>query len=172
MNKKTLTIAVVVIVVIAVVVAGVYLATRGGGGGPTPTPTPTATPTVADASSLQYSVEITGGDTAGTYTFKAKNIGASNMMIRIDISSGGVELSYVVNGAQQKAWTYMGGEWAEVSDFSTEWNSWNSTLTGYKESLANWSGTGEYTYTSGDASVRIYGITVNPTLADSLFAPS
>jgi hypothetical protein len=171
MNQKTLVIAVVAVVVIAVVVAGVYLATRGGGGGPTPTPTPTATPTVADASSLQYSVEITGGETAGTYTFKAKNIGESNMMIRVDISSGGVELSYVVNGAQQKSWMYMDGTWTE-STFATDWDDWSATMTDYKESLADWSGTGEYTYTVGDTTVRIYGITVNPTLADSLFAPS
>lgn len=172
MNQKTLAIAVIVIVVVAVVVAGVYLVMSGGGGGGGPTPTPTATPSgVAGASSLQYSVEITGGESAGTYTFKAKNIGESSMKIRIDISSGGVELSYVVNGAQQKSWMYMNGAWTE-STFATDWDDWSSTITNYKGRLANWSGTGDYTYTDGAATVRIYDISVNPTLADSLFEPS
>jgi len=102
----------------------------------------------------------------------AKNIGESNLKIRIEISSGGVELVYVVNGEQQKAWSYMDGQWTESSDFSAEWDAWSSTLTGYKESLADWTGTGEWTYTQDGTTVRIYDITVNPTLADSLFEPS
>ncbi|MCW4044286.1 MAG: hypothetical protein NWE94_02065 [Candidatus Bathyarchaeota archaeon] len=170
MNQKTLVIAVVAIIVVAAVVAGVYLATQGGGGA-TPTPSPSATPTVADATSLQFSVEITGGDAAGTYTFKAKNIGQSSMKIRIDISSGGVDLVYIVNGEKEKAWVYMSGTWTE-SDFATDWDAWGTTLTDYKESLADWTGTGDYTYTENGTTVRIYNITVNPSLADSLFETS
>jgi hypothetical protein len=182
-SRKTL-IAVIVIAIIAIaaVAAGVYLATQsggggGGGGGVTPTPTSSAavtpTPTganVAGASSLQYTVQITGGEAEGTYTFKAKDIGESSMKIRIDISSGGAEVSYVVNGEQQKSWMYMDGAWTE-SNFSTDWDAWRSTMTGYKESLADWTGTGEWTYTEDGSTVRIYDITVNPSLADSLFQP-
>ena len=36
---------------------------------------------------------------------------------------------------------------------------------------ANWSGTGDYTYTDSatDTTIRIYNIMVNPTIDDSLF---
>jgi hypothetical protein len=178
MNQKTLAIAVVVIVVVAVVVAGVYLFMSGGGGGPTPTPTPTPTSTpsgadVAGASSLQFSVEVSGGTSAGTYTFMAKNIGTSNMMIRVEMSNS-YELIDIINGAQQKAWESVNGEWTDYSaNYATQFDAWDSTLTGYKTSLASWTGTTEYTYSDSEGnSVIIYGIAVNPSLADSLFEHS
>jgi hypothetical protein len=190
-SRKTL-IAVIVIVVIVAVIVGVYFATRGGGGGPSPstTPTPTssaaATPTptatasssaggnVAGASSLQYTVDVTGGSSAGTYKFMAKNIGTSNMMVRVEITSSSGNIIEIINGAQQKAWLYANGAWTDLStSFSSEWSSWSSTLTGYKNNLASWPGYGDWTYTNPDGStVRIHDITVNPSLADSLFSHS
>jgi uncharacterized protein (UPF0333 family) len=174
MNQKgisTLVIAVIV-VVIAVVGVGVYLAmsgTGGTGGNGGATPTPTA-PDVGGATSLQFKVEVTSEGTSYTNTYMAKNIGSSNMMIRIEI---GDTMVYILNGADQKAWTYMDGTWTDISStFSTEWNSWNTTVSGYQDSLENWTGTGEYTYTEAGTTIRIFDISVNPTLADSLFQHS
>jgi hypothetical protein len=181
-DRKKLIILVVVIVAVIALAAGAYVLLGGGGGGggggnPTPTPNPTSTPTpspgVSGASSLRYSVDITtGGTSQGSYTYMAKNAGTSNMMIRIEITSTDGNLIYIVNGAQQKAWAYAGGTWQDLSSsFSTQWDSWQSTFTGYRDHLSGWTG-GDYTYTApnGD-SVRIYSISVNPSLADSLFQP-
>lgn len=166
MNQKgisTLVMAVIVVVVVAVIGVGVYLA-MSGGNGDTP-------PDVAGATSLQFSVEVTAADgTAYTNNYMAKNIGTSDMMVRIEISG---DIVYIVNGADQEAWAYIGGEWTDLSEtFSTEWDSWNTTVSGYQSSLADWTGTGEWTYTEDGADVRIFDIAVNPSLADSLFQPS
>ena len=177
MNQKgisTLVIAVIVVVIVAVVGVGVYLAmsNTGGNGGATPTPT---TPDVEGATSLQFSVEVTSEGTSwGTNTYMAKNIGTSDMMIRIEIASADGDFVYIVNGADQEAWAYAAGEWTDMSDtFADQWASWNSTWTGYQGSLADWTGTGEWTYTDTDgSSVRIFDISVNPILADSLFQPT
>jgi len=173
MNNKTLAIAIVVIIVVAAVAAGVYFATQNTGGGGSATPTPTASPSVSSASSLQFSVDIESGDAAGTYTYKAKNIGESTMKIRIDMSISGMDFVYIVNGEEQKSWTYMSGTWTENTDFTADWDSWGVALTGYKEDLANWTGSGDYTYSDSEGnSIKIYAITVNPTLEDSLFEPT
>ena len=167
-SRKTL-IAVIVIAIIAIaaVAAGVYLATQSGGGGG-------GTTGVTGASSLQFSVDVTGGSSQGTYKYMAKNIGTSSMMIRVEITSADGDVIYIVNGAQQKAWGYSGGEWIDLSDtFSDQWDAWNSTWAGYKGSLVDWTGTGDWTYTDPDGnSVRVYDIAVNPSLADSLFEHS
>jgi hypothetical protein len=175
MNQKgisTLVIAVIVVVVVAVVGVGVYLAmsNTGGSGGNGDT-----TPDIEGATSLQFSVEVTSEGTSwGTNTYMAKNIGTSDMMIRIEIESSDGDFVYIVNGAEEEAWAYADGEWTDVSDtFSDQWASWNSTWQGYQDSLTDWTGTGEWTYTDTDgSSVRIFDIAVNPTLADSLFQPT
>jgi uncharacterized protein (UPF0333 family) len=175
MNQKgisALVIAVIVVIVVAAVGVGVYLAMsntgeNGGNGGG-------ETPDVEGATSLQFSVAITAeGESIGTYTYMAKNIGTSDMMIRVEMSNG-YELVDIVNGAEQKAWEYMAGEWTDLSDtFSDQWDAWDSTWQGYKNSLADWTGTGDWTYTDTDgSSIRVYDIAVNPSLADSLFQPS
>jgi FlaG/FlaF family flagellin (archaellin) len=171
MNQKTLVIAVIIVVAVVAVGVGVYLATLGGGGGGGGG----TTPNIAGATSLQFSIDLTsGGSSLGTYTYMAKNIGTSSMMIRVEITSADGDLIYIVNGAQQKAWGYASGEWMDLSDtFSDQWNSWNSTWVGYRDSLVGWAGVGDWTYTApnGD-SVRVYDIAVNPSLADSLFEHS
>jgi hypothetical protein len=187
-SRKTL-IAVILIVAIVVVAVGVYLATRGGAGGPSPsvTPTPTSsaavspTPTssggganVAGASSLQFTVDVTGGSSQGTYKYMAKNVGTSSMMIRVEMTTSSGNFVEIINGAQQKAWIYQNGAWTDLSStFSDQWSSWSSTWTGYKNNLADWTGSGDWTYTASDGStIRIHNISVNPSLADSLFQPS
>ncbi len=178
MNQKgisTLVIAVIVVVVVAVAGVGVYLymsGSGGNGGGATPTPTASA-PDVEGASSLQFKVEVTSEGSSYTNTYIAKNIGTSDMMIRIEIESADGDFGYILNGAEEKAWTYEEGEWTDISDmFSDQWSLWSATYEGYQTSLADWTGTGEWTYTDTDgSSVRIYDISVNPTLADTLFQP-
>jgi hypothetical protein len=174
MDKKTSVIVVIAVVVVAAVAAGVYLATRGG-----------TTTDVAEASSLRFSVSVTPLYTVhtSTYTFMIKNIGTSNMMMHIEMRGYQGNFVYIVNGEQQKAWEYANGEWANLSDtFSIQWNSWNSTWTNYRDCLLGkgvwsgigvWPGSGDWTTSAPDGSaIRIYDITVNPSLADSLFQPS
>jgi hypothetical protein len=178
MNEKgisTLVIAVIVVVVVVVVGVGVYLLMSGpsGNGGATPTPTPTpATPDVEGATSLQFSVEVTSGGTSYTNTYMAKNIGTSDMKIRIELTT--YDIIDILDATQQKVWEYANGEWTDLSDaFADQWGSWSDTWSGYKNTLMDWTGTGDWTYTATDGStVRIYNISVNPTLADSLFEPT
>jgi hypothetical protein len=195
-SRKPL-LAVILIVLIVVVAAGIYLASMGNNNNTnpsatsTPTPssgvTPTSSPSpsssstganVASAGSLQFTETVTNssGAVQGTYTYSAKNIGTSNMMIRIEISDvpSSDNMVYIVNGALQQAWLETGGQWTDMSSaFTSNWSSWNSAFTGVQNSLTSWSGIGDYTYTDpqGD-SVRIYNIGVNPSLADSLFQHS
>jgi len=194
-SRKTM-IAVIAVVIIAVLVVVVYLATQGLGTNnsvtPTPTPVPgtTATPApstsptssgtasdIAGASSLQFTVSITNssGGTTSSYTYSAKNAGTPNMMIRVeftDPSSGG-SFAYIVNGAQQKAWMQTGGQWIDLtSTFADEFDSWDSTFKGYQNSLADWNGLGDWSYTVGGETIRIHNIKVNPSLPNSMFEHS
>jgi hypothetical protein len=193
-SRKTLIAVIVIVVVIVAVVVGVYLATRSGGGGtspsvtPTPkpsagvTPTPTATSSagganVAGASSLQFTASLTdsSGKSLGTYTYYAKNAGTSSLMLRIEFAdSSGNNFVYIVNGALQQAWIESGGQWTDLSSsYSSQWSTWNSAYTGYANSLAAWSGHGDYSYTAPNGeTIRIYSISVNPSLADALFQHS
>ncbi len=93
----------------------------------TPTPTPNGNPTpttgasstpapsrsvtgadIAGASSLQYTVSVTsGGVSEGSYTYYGKNAGTANFMMRIDYTDGsGDQGGFIINSAQQKAWSY------------------------------------------------------------------
>lgn len=171
MDKKILAIVVAVIIVVAVVIAGVYIALSGGTGAGG-TGGDTAGNNIAGANSLQYTVAITsGGSLQSSYTYSAKNIGTENMMMRIEGSTGSDSYIYILNGAEETMWVYTGGEWVDFSEyFDTYWNSWNGTWTGYVTYLDDWNGTGDYLYSDTEGnSVRVYDITVNPTLADSLF---
>jgi|WetSurMetagenome_2_1015567.scaffolds.fasta_scaffold544486_1 hypothetical protein len=197
---STAVIALVVIVVVAAVAGAIYFAaTQNKPSSPsaTETPTPSATasqsptpvtttsasPTattnpsasttkVADASSLKYSVNLSADTPAalrGTYTYYGKNIGTSSFMGRIEFTDlANYQTIIILNGAQQKSWEYSGGKWTEISAYGTYNNVWQ----GYVGVLASWNGTGDYTYTLGQATVRIYDISVNPVLADSLFQHS
>lgn len=171
MNQKgisTLVIAVIVVVVIAIIGVGVYLAMSGtGGNGDTPTPTPTPAG-VADASSLKFSVEVTEDGETYTNNYMANNIGTTDLQVRIEMVE--YDMVYIVNGADQEAWSYMAGEWMDISSsFQDEWDLWSTSVDGYQDDLTDWTGTGEYTYTAGGTTVRIFDIEVNPSLPASLF---
>lgn len=169
MDQKTIGIVVAVIVIIAVVGVGAYwFSSNQGGNGNEPTPTPTPTG-VADATSLQFTVDITGGASEGTTNYYAKDIGTDDMMVRVECEYGEMTLTYIVNGAEQKAWSNEGAGWVDLSDtFKDQWDLWAPTYQTYADELATWT-SGDWTYTDGDASVTITDIVVNPTLEDSLF---
>ena len=100
-----------------------------------------------------------------------KPIGTENMMVRVEGVIATQNIVYIVNGAQQKVWISTNDMWVEVSEqFGEYWNDWRDSLEAYEDTLEDWTGTGDYSYTlpSGD-SMRIYNIQVNPALADSLF---
>jgi len=169
MNQKTIAIVVIAVVIVAVIGVAAYWMLGTGGTGE-PEPTPTATPTgIEGASSLEFTIEITGGDAAGTYNYKAKNLGTDDIMIRIDIPMEGMQLGYIVNGVQDKAWANEGSGWVLSDSFSDQLDLWKATWDGYTTNLATWT-SGDWTYTDTDGStVTITDITVNPTLEDSLF---
>jgi len=130
---------------------------------------------VAGASSLQYTVSVNPVDSESVeYTYMIKNAGTSSLMMRIEMESSGESFIYITNGAQEKVWIYSEGEWMDLSDlFPTYWDTWNSAWEGYRTNLLDWTGVGDWSYTTpnGDT-VRIYDIIVNPSLADSLFQHS
>jgi cytoskeletal protein RodZ len=197
-RKKGLIALIVIAIVVVAAAVGAYAVLNNGSNNnnnSTPTPTPThttgasstpssstsSTPTsstpssngVATASSLQFSIDVTsGGVKQFTYTYMAKNAGTNNLMLRIETTdSSGTTSIYIVNGVLQKAWTYDGTEWTDISStYSMQYNTWDASFVGYQNSLTSWAGAGGYTYTApnGD-SVRYYDIAVNPNLSDSLF---
>ena len=184
MNKKAVSmvlVAVIVIVVVVVVGVAAYwaLSNTGGEEGPTPTPTPAAS--VEDATSLGLKVNATIDGNNELYAFTAKNLGTSDILLRVDeIDADGNVFIYVYNQTAQSLWIQYAGEWTDSSaTFSDYWDGANSGIIGYTafnayktELAANWSGSGAYDYTSDSNTYHIYDIDVNPTVEDSLFAAS
>jgi len=141
----------------------------------TPSSNPTTGPstsTVADASSLQYSVNLSADTPSalrGTYTYYGKNVGTSSFKLRIEFTDlSNYQTIIILNGDQQKSWKYSTGQWSEIQAYGTYHAVWQ----GYVDVLAAWNGVGDYTYTLSAATVRIYDISVNPVIADSLFQHS
>jgi hypothetical protein len=167
MNQKNLAIVVVVVVAIAVVAVGAYWVLNSDNGDNN------GVTNVDDASSLQFAVSIVREGEDFETTYSAKNIGTSDLMMRIEIATIEGDIIYIVNGAQQKAWANIAGEWMDLSDtFLNEWDMWNLTLDDYADNLSSWTGVGDWTYNDTDGSaVTIHDITVDPSLADSLFEP-
>jgi hypothetical protein len=167
----------VVVIIVVVAVAGAYVLMNSGGGGGG-----ADTYTVANATSLQYNSEVTyqGATTTTLFNWAAKNVGATDMVLRIDILGGeSGNYTYILNGGTQTAWMSVNGTWTNVSsDFTNQWNTWVGTGQRWTENLdaltTNWSGTGDYTYTNSatGTTMRIYNVAINPTLADSLFQPN
>jgi hypothetical protein len=189
-SRKTLLLILLALIIIVIIVVGAFIAMGGLGNNnttttPTPTPIPgtTSTPTpsssvtganIAGATSLQYTVAVTsGGVSQGSYTYYGKNANTANFMMRIDYTDGsGAQGAFIINSAQQKAWSLSDGTWTDVSAaYTTQYNTWNTLWQGYVSSLSAWSGLGDYTYSSGGDSVTVSGVSVNPSLPDSLFAP-
>ena len=161
MNQKTLAIIIVAVIAVAVVaVAAYYLMSNE---------IEEEIITVENASSLQFSVSIIrDGETYETL-YWVKNIGTSDLMIRVEIG----DIIYIVNGVNQTAWANETGEWMDLSDtFSVQSDMWSLTTDGYQDELSTWTeGDWTYTDTTDGTEVKVYDIAVNPSIADSLFAP-
>jgi hypothetical protein len=164
----------VVVIVVVVVVAGAYVLMMGGGGGG-------VTYTVANATNLQFNAEVSyQGATPTLFNWAAKNVGAADMVLRADVLGGASgNYTYIMDHGAKTAWVSSNGTWTNFSsDFTNQWNTWVGTGKQWTNDVdrlaANWSGTGDYTYTNSatGTSIRIYNVAINPALADSLFQPN
>jgi hypothetical protein len=162
------------VVVVLALVAGVYGLNTTGVIRLSPIPTPESAATnqaVVSASSLQFSVTPMEykDSTRDTFTFYAKNIGTSDMMIRFEIASSG-EYS-VMNSAQNRSWWVSDGTWTNTSSqFSGVFQSSREDIVFYQSKLSTWAGTGDCVFSSSNGqSVRIFDIAINPELPDSMF---
>jgi FlaG/FlaF family flagellin (archaellin) len=174
-NKKGIsTLVIVAIIVVAVVVIGAIAAyVWYSGGTPEATPTPEPTPDIEGATSIRFDVNATVDGNLEIDRFTAKNLGTSNVLLRVDqTDKDGVEFIYLMNQTGQTVWVNYAGTWMDDSaNFATQY--WNNNLIGntalesYMTALANWSGTGNY---EGDSYI-ISNIVVDPTIDDSAFQP-
>ncbi|HSV50216.1 MAG TPA: hypothetical protein VLH35_07855 [Candidatus Acidoferrales bacterium] len=173
MNKKTIYIVVAVIVVILIVgVAGVMLLNNGNGGttNPTATPTPTPAATIVGANTLQFNVNDSSAQLL--YTYKCKNFNSSSEVIRVDMNLGAAgNYSYIIDMGASKSWTSTnaGTTWTASTDFAADVTNYATPFYAYVNKIAEQSNTADFAYTS---TISIYGITVNPTFAASVFAVS
>jgi hypothetical protein len=129
---------------------------------------------VEGASSMHFKVTIDPAEAESiNYEYTVKNAGTTSLMMRIEMESAGEEVIYIINGVQETVWLYSGGEWVEFSElYQSYWETWSTAWQGYQTNLVDWTGEGDWSYTASDgSSVRIYDISVNPSLADSLFEP-
>jgi hypothetical protein len=169
MNKKTMYIIVAVLVIIIVVGVAAYALLYNSGGGGTTSPTPTPTVGVADATTLQFSANVTSQGQTTEYKWYGKDIHA-NMTIRVDFAG----YSYLLNADQEKSWnsTDNGATWTQTN-FATDWPIWGAQWSSYVNNLTHWSGSGDYKYTDtlGEA-ITLFNISVNPTIPDSTFTAS
>jgi hypothetical protein len=177
MNKKAVSWVVIGIIIVAVIVVGVvayWALTNTGGGEEGPTPTPTATSPVEGATSIGFKVNATIEGNSEEYAFTAKNLGTSDIQLLVDeIDAQGNLFVYLYNQTAQTLWIQYEGAWTDSStSFATYWNGDQSAIIGdtalnsYVTELANWSGSGDYSYTSNGNSYKIFDIIVNPPAAD------
>jgi len=153
-----LIIAIVVIVVAAGVGVGVFVATRGGtggggggGGGD-----------IGSATNLSFDVTYAGQ----SVSYKVKDIGSTNMKIRVGMTVSGYDMIYIMDGAAQTVWVYTAGAWMDMSStFADTWGTYDTMFSGYQTDLAGVTGT---TWTSPDGSVTISNIST-ATIPDSEF---
>lgn len=179
MNKNTIYIVVAVLIVVIVVgVAGFYLLGNQGGQTTTPTPTPTPSVPVSDASSLQFSVNITTTETGYVecYQYACKNLNTATEAVRIDMDLGDAGIyNYIVDRGTEQSWMSMdeGATWM-AGDFEDDWAIYGTLFHDYVDKLVNDGGDdgSDYSYTSGGTTIDIFCIAINPTLSDSLFATS
>lgn len=165
MNQKNLVIIFVAVLAVSVVSVAAYWTLSNSS---------VNTTGVEGANSLQFSVNvIEDGESEGTFTYSAKNMNTPDLMLRVEIITTEGDIIYIINGAEQEAWGNIFGLWVDMSDeFSSEWDSWDLTMDGYTESLLEWSGEDDWTFTEDGATITVYDISVNPLLADSLFEPN
>ena len=103
-----------------------------------------------------------------TRRYRAKNIGSPNLKIRIDTSfageQAGGQVSYIMDFSENKAWMGSGGEWGEATWVDVQ--DYNTAFQGYTANLSGWT-SGDYSYSYGGATIRIYDIVLNPSLSDN-----
>jgi len=128
---------------------------------------------VANATSIQFELEVTNGYTENSLC-RYKNIGTENIKMRLEGTLDNEEVGVILNGELQKIWELADGEWVEV-EVSNDTRSilfveYTAGLALVTNELSEWTH-GEHTFTAGNFHYRIYNITVNPVLDDSLFIP-
>ena len=175
MNRKTVFFLVAVLVVIvAAAVSGVYLLYYGGSNSGNKSPENTQPVNVANATSLEFKANVTIQGVTTNLAFYGANIGTSNLKLRVDILGGEAgNWSYIIDKGQQKSWNSTNnGPWGS-SNFTADWNFWGESWTNLVANLKNWNGTGDYSYASSNGDFhKIYNITINSDLPDSLFQAS
>ncbi len=143
------------------------------------TPTSTSTTHIATASSYEFNETGTApnGTVLDTFYYATKNLGTPNVdLLEVVTTPSSGTIEYIINGAQQKAWAYVDGQW---TDISTSYASIQSTVESsagiYVNMLEGWGGSGSFTYTipsgqtnAGDTAA-FTNIQINPPLPDSLF---
>ena len=171
MNKNTIYIIAVLLVVIIAAGAAVILLNNN----PSPNKQTTAV-NIADASSLQFTVNDTSQGTTTPYQFTGINMGTANLTIRVDLPScnpGGANYTYVFNSGTQSAWNKTSDAAWMTDNFNNAWPLWGNMWSGYVSKLDAWNSTATYSYTAsnGDA-IIIFDIHVNPTIPNSTFQTS
>lgn len=132
---------------------------------------------ITSASSIEFKIDLETPETGKSTTrYRARNLDATPDF-RIDTTMGGQEFSYILNGSEEKGWVYSNGKWTEFTempgfDWDTYWNQYHSSYEEYSNELAEgWTG-GDYEWSSGGYSYKLYDIEVNPSLSDSIFQPN
>ena len=172
MNKKTIYAVVAVIVVILIVGVAAYILYTNNAGNNTTTPTPTPAPTtVVGANTLQFTVNQTTNGATVTYQYECKNFNTSTEAIRLDILGGSAgNYSYVIDAGAKTSWSGLNGaSWTQDTSFNSQFAVDFHT---YVNKLVEAGNTNDLTYTSGSDTIKIYCVSVNPTLAASLFTTS
>lgn len=151
---------------------------------PTKTPAHTAAPTTtetqeaneaATATSLAFTVEVDTQGVQYTYQYRARNIGASSLDVRIDVTSEQFNGIYIVSGSTRQGCIYSGEQWIDFTamyqDFDTFWTEWSNSFEGYHGYLAEeWTGIQGWTYTIPNVGTVTYtDIEINPSLPGSIF---
>ena len=172
MNKKTsyILVAALIIIVVAAAAVGLWVYIGGSKRGGSTQPV-----SVANASSLEFMANVTTqGSIVVTQAYYGKNIGTPNLVIRVDVLGGEAgNWSYILDTAQEKSWSSTNYGAYASSNYTANWAFWGTAWTGFVTNLKNWSGTGDYSYTSSKGyPVTIYDIQVNPKLSESLFQTS
>jgi hypothetical protein len=126
--------------------------------------------TLGNATNVQFTVQSTSGDVMTEITFAGKNLNSTDPTLRVDLTSGDSVLSYLIFG-NQTAWNNETGTW-KPSDYATDWNNWNTNqFAVYRSHNASWkSGDADiYYFNDSGTEIKIFDISINPTLNDSLF---
>ena len=171
MNKNTIYIIAVLLVVIIAASTAVILLNNN----PSPNKQTTAV-NIADASTLQFTVNDTSQGTTTPYQFTGINMGTANLTIRVDLPScnpGGANYTYVFNAGTRSAWNKTSDASWMTDNFNNAWPLWGNMWSGYVSKLDVWYSTTTYSYTAsnGDA-IIIFDIRVNPTVPNSTFQTS